>query len=131
MADETPAKKLARPQQWALLLVIGGVGLVALSFFWPTKSMSRASWSIEQARAYSEASAKLHGMSHEFVQAVGKPNEKEIREKFNEAKADYDALRTQLDAAVERPKHTTLALRVCGTLIAIAGLAILYRQPST
>src|SRR5262249_49585846 len=52
---------------WTLispLILILGFGLVTVSLFWPSSSMSRASWTPEQAKQYQSASVKLHSLTH-------------------------------------------------------------------
>ena len=126
MAAEQPPKQSAWRQPLAAFLLAGGIAMVAVSFFWPSDSSNRANWSPQQARAYQAASVKLHSMSHETAHAAGSQDEKAVREKFDQAKAEYDALRGELDAAIDSPKNIRYALRIFGSLVAIAGLALNY-----
>lgn len=112
----------------AASLLIGGILLVLASFFWPGQSSSRAAWSNEQAKAYDAASVKLHSLSQETVAAAGSNDEKALRAKVARAEAEYKVLRSQLDSAIDRPKHITLTLRIVGTLMAIAGLVLIYKH---
>ena len=128
MADNEPDRQPARQSSLAALLLAGGILLIALSFFWPGQSASRAAWSNEQAKAYGAASEKLHSLSQETAAAAGSNNEKANRAKLEKAETEYKALRSQLDSAIDRPKHITLALRIIGSLLAIAGLTLIYRR---
>jgi hypothetical protein len=128
MADSEQDKQPARQSSLAALLLAGGILLIAVSFFWPGQSASRTAWSNEQAKAYGAASEKLHSLSQESVAAAGSNKDKATREKLVQAEAEYKELRVQLDSAIDRPKHITLALRITGSLLAIAGLTLIYRR---
>ena len=128
MADNVQEKKPAQLSSLAAGLLALGILLLAVSFFWPGQSVSRAAWSPEQAKAYQAASVKLHSLSQETVATAGSNNEKAIRAKLAQAEAEYKAIRSQLDSAIDRPKHITLALRIAGSLMAIAGLTLFYRR---
>ena len=128
MVNNEPAKQTARQPMLAAILLAAGILLLLISFFWPGQSTSRAAWSPEQAKAYQKASVKLHNLSQETVATAGSNNDKALREKLDKAEAEYKAIRAQLDSAIDRPKHITLALRIVGTLLAIAGLTAIYRR---
>jgi hypothetical protein len=128
MADNEQVKQPARQSSLAIALLAGGILLFALSFVWPGQSASRAAWSPEQAKAYDVASIKLHSLSQETVAAAGSNNAKALRSKIDQAEAEYKAIRSQLDSAIDRPKHITLALRISATLLAIVGLTLIYRR---
>jgi hypothetical protein len=126
MADNQPVNPPVWRQSLAALLVAAGLAIIAVSFIWPGNAASRASWSNEQAQAYSAASAKLHGLSFETVGAAGSNKEKETREKLDKAKAEFDVLHNQLESAINRPRHISTAMRIVGGLIAASGAIILY-----
>jgi hypothetical protein len=128
MAGSEQQKKPAQQSSLAAGLLAVGILLLAVSFFWPGQSVSRAAWSIEQAKAYQAASLKLHSLSQETVAKAGSDKDKALREKFVEAEAEYKAIRSQLDSAIDRPKHITRAIRIAGSLMAIAGLTLIYRR---
>jgi hypothetical protein len=128
MADIEPEAKPASQPVLPAALLAGGIALLVASFFWPGQSISRTAWSPEQAKAYQAASVKLHSLSQETAASAGRNNEKALREKLSKAEADYKAIRTQLDAAIDRPKHVTLFLRICGSLLAIIGLSMIYSR---
>ena len=128
MADNDEAKQPARQSSVAAALLAIGILLLAVSFFWPSQSVSRSAWSPEQAKAYQAASVKLHGLSQETVAAAGSNNDKANREKLARAEAEYNAIRSQLDSAIDRPKYITYAMRIFGSLFAIAGLTLIYRH---
>jgi hypothetical protein len=130
MADKEPAIP-ARQLTAPAAVLAGGILLLVVSFFWPGKSVSRAAWSFEQAKAYQQASVKLHSLSQETAASAGANKEKALREKLSNAESEYKAIRAQLDSAIDRPKHITLALRICGSLLAILGLTIIYRGAGT
>jgi len=131
MADNAQENQPARQSSLAAILLAAGILLFLVSFFWPGQSMSRGAWSPEQAKAYEAASVKLHGLSQETVASAGSEKEKSLRAKVEQAEAEYKVLRSQLDSAIDRPKHVTLALRICGSLLAIAGLTLIYRRTNS
>jgi len=128
MADNELAKEPARHSTLATVLLAGGILLLVVSFFWPGQSISRTAWSPEQADAYQAASVKLHGLSQETTAAAGSNNEKALRERLTRAETEYKAIRAQLDSAIDRPKYITYTLRILGSLLAIAGLTLIYRR---
>jgi hypothetical protein len=128
MVDNAQETKTVRQSPFAAGLLGVGILLLAVSFFWPSQSASRAAWSPEQAQAYQAASIKLHSLSQESVAAAGSNKDKTIREKLGQAEAEYKAIRSQLDSAIDRPKSITLALRIAGSLAAIVGLILIFRR---
>ncbi len=129
MADDAAAKEPRKHSTLAAALVATGILLLAVSFFWPGQSVSRAAWSSDQAKAYQAASMKLHSLSQETVASAGANGDKAVREKLEKAEADYKAIRSQLDSAIDRPKYITFAIRILGSLLAIAGMTLIYRRP--
>jgi hypothetical protein len=128
MADNEQPKQPAPQSSLAAVFLAGGILLLAVSFFWPGQSVSRAAWSPDQAKAYQAASVKLHSLSQETVTTPGSNNNKANREKLAQAEAEYKAIRSQLDSAIDRPKYITYALRILGSLFAITGLTLIYRR---
>ena len=128
MSSNEPAKQPARQSSLGAGLLATGVLILLVSFFWPGQSASRAAWSPEQAKAYEAASVKLHSLSQETVGAAGANGQKALREKLDKAEAEYKAIRSQLDSAIDRPKYITYALRILGSLFAITGLTLIYRR---
>jgi hypothetical protein len=130
MSRGEPANTLAWQPVLAALLVVGGFGLVAWSFVWPSVSNSTAGWSPEQARDYQAASAKLHSLSHQSVHAAGQENEAQVRAELHKAQAEYDLLRGQLDSALDRPWRMAWWLRLSGlTLVGVGGVSLYFRPP--
>jgi hypothetical protein len=110
------------------VLLLVGLGLLAASFLLPGQAVSRASWSPDQARAYQKASIKLHGLSHEFEHAAGSKDEQALKEKLDQAQAEYGELRSQLDAAINRPNHIASTLRIIGSLLIAVGAVAIYSK---
>jgi hypothetical protein len=129
MAVSEPTQKPARQSPLAAILLGGGILVLVVSFFWPGQTISRAAWSDEQAKAYQTASVKLHSLSHETTAAAANATaDKALREKLDKAQAEYKAIRSQLDSAIDRPKYVTFAMRIAACLMAIVGLTLIYRR---
>ncbi len=128
MADNSQAHQPASQSPLAISLLAAGIVILIVSFFWPGQSASRAAWSPEQAQAYQAASVKLHGLSQQNIGATGSNKEKALREQLAKAEAEYKQIRSQLDAAIDQPRHLRLILRIFGTLMAIAGLVLINRR---
>jgi hypothetical protein len=126
MARLEPTSKLARGEVIAGLLLASGLALVAWSFIWTSVSGRPAGWSQEQAREYQAASAKLHGLSHEYVHESERGNEGAVRAELEQAQAEYDVLRGQLESAMHRPRRIALVMRFGGLLLIVIGAVSLY-----
>jgi len=115
------------------ILLTSGIVLILLSLFWPTGTVSHANWSPDQAKQYQAASVKLHGRSHASVHPSPDADPQAMRKELQQAEADYKAIRTQLDSAINGPKRFALALRAAGIAILVAGGAGMYyfRAPAT
>ena len=101
MTDSEPEWKLDWRAALPATPLIVGIVIVVLSLFWP-KGASQSSWSPEQAKKYQAASVELHGLSHSMAHA--KPDEQAaLNKKLQQAEADYKAIRSQLDSAIDRP----------------------------
>lgn len=126
MADNgSPKKPPPKSPLTAAIFLVCGLALLLVSFAWSGKSASRAAWSEEQAKAYQSASIKLHDLSQVTAAGAGSNNDKTNREKLAKAEADYKAIRSQLDSAIDRPTYITYAMRIAGSLMAIAGLTLI------
>lgn len=121
--------ELAGRKSPATVLIVVGVAMIAVSFVWPTKASQRGAWSLEQAMRYQAATMKLHGLSHDVAHATP-DREAAVREELNEARADYDALRKDLDAALSRPRRWAWLLRAAGILTLLLGGARLFTLPA-
>lgn len=126
----TPRSELARHQGLAALLIFIGVGCIAASFVWPTSASRGRGWSNEQAKQYQATAGKLHGLSHEIAHAEA-DREAAVREELQKARAEYDDLREELDAAISQPRRWAWILRVGGVLAVCLGGVLLYTRPQT
>jgi hypothetical protein len=131
MTDNEPERKLDWRAALPAMPLIVGIVFVLLSLFWPNGA-SQSSWSPEQAKKYQSASVELHGLSHSMAHA--KPDEQAaLNKKLQQAEADYKAIRSQLDSAIDRPGRISVVLRWTGiALMAIGGLTLyLMRNSAT
>lgn len=127
MADSHEADKAASPSPWAIGLLAAGVIALIVSFFWPSETTGHGAWPPEKAKAFQDASIKLHSLSQQGIAAAGSEKEKKLRQDLARADTEFKALKSELDAAIDQPKHIKLLLRICGTLTAIVGLGLIYR----
>jgi hypothetical protein len=110
----------------AVVLLVGGIGMVALSFVWPRVADARANWSTEQARQFQAAAAMLHSLSHQHAQQLRQGDDREMRDKLEVAKREYESLHGQLEAARARPGNIAVGLRLAGVALMAAGGIGLY-----
>jgi hypothetical protein len=103
------------------VLLTGGIVLILLSFVWPRGAVSHANWSPEQAKQYQDAAVKLHGLSHASVHPSPDADPQTKRKELQQAEADYKTIRTQLDSAIDGPKHFARTIGGVGILLVLAG----------
>ena len=121
MSTREAAKGFAWYHVTAMVILLSGLGLVALSLFWPRVFAGKSGWTQEQASKYQAASADVHRLS---MQAGSTPPEDQTRSLQNElakAQAEYGALRDELDAARARPGRIAAILRYLGIALAVGG----------
>jgi hypothetical protein len=126
MPDPEPERSLAWQTVVAVLLVAAGFLLIAWSFIWPSVSSRATGWSQEEARSYQAASARLHSLSHQSAHATPSENEARVQAELAQARAEYHALRDQLDRALDRPRRVAWWLRIGGLGLIAAGATSLY-----
>ena len=131
MTTDEPATQLTSRHVVAAILVVGGLGLVALSFIWANVSTARSAWSQEQALEYQATSSKLHSLSHQFAQEAQRGNDQAIRAELEKTRAEYGELRAQLEGAMARPARIAFWLRIFGLLLIAAALVSAFWQPGT
>jgi hypothetical protein len=126
---------------WPLAVLVLGVLLVVLSLLWPALSSGRAQWSDEQARAYQQISAELHGLSHSPDDgrhhthdhatphdhaAPGDP--RSHAEQIAAAQARFNELRGELESAQQGPMRIAKLLWMTGILLVCAGGVASFRR---
>jgi hypothetical protein len=112
----------------AVVLLVVGIGIVALSFVWPRVANSRANWSTDQARQFQAAAARLHSLSHQHAHQSRQSDPQKMNSELELAKTEYQLLEGQLEAARARPKNVAFGLRVAGVASMAAGALGLYRS---
>ena len=105
MVDSHEAAEAIRPALWATGLLAVGIIALALSLFWPGEVAGHGSWSLGQAKAYQDASIKLHSLSQQGVAAAGSEKEKSIRQNLAKAETEFKALKSDLAAGLYHPKR--------------------------
>ncbi|MFO0787951.1 MAG: hypothetical protein U0805_00740 [Pirellulales bacterium] len=109
--------------RWAALpaiAIIAGLAFIAVSLVWPARSMSRANWSPEQALKFQAASVKLHDLSHGAAHQTAEDLAAHKRE-LQQAEAQFQIMRTQLDSAINSPHNYAFVLRILGGFLIVAG----------
>ncbi len=125
---QPPANSFPWKNAVAAVLVILGVLIIGVSFVWPGKTTRRAAWSDVQAEKYQAASLRVHSLAHEVANA--RPGqEATINAKLEQAKAEYQQVRNELDAAVGRPNRIAWGMRILGVALALAGGALIWMMP--
>jgi hypothetical protein len=112
----------------AAVLLVGGIGIVALSFVWTRVANPRANWSTDQARQFQAAAARLHSLSHQHAQQSQQGDRQKMNAELELAKSEYQLLEGHLDAARSRPKNVAFGLRLTGMALMAAGALGLYRS---
>ncbi len=110
----------SRGSNISAIAIIAGIGLILLSLVWPSSSLSRATWSQEQAQQFQAASVKLHDLSHGATHPTAEALAAHERE-LAKAEAEFKSIRADLDSAINRPKNHALAMRILGAILLIAG----------
>jgi hypothetical protein len=130
MSNPQPVSKRNWQVAWAAMLIVAGIGAIATSFVWPGKASRLSGWSNEQAQLYQAASTKLHSLLHEIAKAPA-DRKQGVQDQLKSSQAEYDALRSELESAMSRPRHLSWILRTFGALLVVGGGIILYRLPTT
>jgi hypothetical protein len=113
----------------AALSLVAGIGLILLSVFWPSGSVSHANWSPEQAKQYQQASLKLHSLSH-APNTQTETAQQAYHRDLKQAESDYQAIRAKLDSAIDGSSTFLRTLRWGGAVLAAIGGFGLYRFQS-
>jgi hypothetical protein len=130
VSSHRPPSKFDWRKSLAALLVLIGLGTIALSFLSPGKTSQQQAWSDTQAQQYQATSAKLHALSHEISHAT--PEQKQaVQDQLNKTQAEYNALRGELESAIARPNRVAWAMRIAGLLCVAVGGGILYYLPDS
>jgi len=118
-----------RQDAWAILVLLLGFALIALSIIWPSVTSGKSAWTDEKAVAYQAASAKVHSLSMQSAGMEPENQSREFHEKLADAQLQYGDLRAELDAARSRPARIATVLRYAGVLLSAAGvLALLAKR---
>jgi hypothetical protein len=129
----SPKSATSSPTVWPValagLLLIAGIASIVLSFSRYVAASGQVAWSQDEALQYQAAAVKLHGLSHQFVHESRQGNQQSVRAELDKAQTEYDALRTQLESAMNRSKYIARMLRVSGVLLMTGAALCLYLQP--
>jgi hypothetical protein len=128
MSHAKLANRLGRSQLLAAVLILVGLAMIAASFLLPVESSRRGAWSDEQARRYQAVSIRLHSLSHQVTHAA-EDKHSNLEKQRQEAKAEFDTLRSELESAVARPKRMSWLLRLVGVLLILGGVAANHFWP--
>lgn len=131
MADDESRWEL---DWWAAippLCLLLGAALILMPAFLPERVLKSTAWTPEQAQQYQAASVKFHGLSQSYRSPGPESDPGTLRQELEQAKAEYEALRAQLDNALARPEKLAWILRGLGaTLVVVGGyFAYVSRSP--
>jgi hypothetical protein len=104
--------------------------MILASFTVPTGSLESLTWDDAKAQEFQSAAARFHELSHAATDA-GAANAESLPSQLAAAQAEYEALRSQLDAARIRPRQVAVVLRWLGVAITITGGVFYYRSLQT
>ena len=122
-------KPAAKREILAGVLVVLGLLLLGLSFVGFANTPGVANWTPDEAREYQAASSNLHRLSHEYTQKVSTNEGQKVKAELHEAQQQYQKLRTNLDAAIARPKRFTWFARLGALSLITAGIAAFFYRP--
>jgi hypothetical protein len=121
MKDNEAKRELDWRSAVPAALLLAGILLILASFLLPAGAVGRANWSPEQAKKYQSAAVKLHRLSHESLHPSPDADQQAARNELQQAEQDYRDMKSQLDAAITRPKYVGWGLRGLGILLLAAG----------
>ena len=111
--------------KWGLahvLVIILGVALVATSFLWGRFSDPRMYWSEEQAREFTAAGLRAHGLSHQLEHATSDQQRQQISEQLDAAQEQHGHIGERLEDGRDRRRRPAAVLRWSGTTCMILGV---------
>ena len=115
-----------------LVAVLLGLLLLILSPLWGLIFPATNTWTEEKARRMTELGNEAHALLFQAIRAESRPNMKggknpaELRAKYNETKAELDALKAEFEGKRDRPKTIATYLRWSGiALVLIGGGAVM------
>ena len=130
MSTIEPAEHFAFPwrETSAMLILLIGLGLIALSLIWRSISSGKTTWTDEKALAYQSASAEVHRLSMQAGESEPEKPSRKLHDKLADAQSKYVDLRAELDAARSRPARIATILRYTGILFLAAGMVLLAKR---
>ena len=111
----------------APLIVVGlGVLLVLLSALWPILFPAERNWTQEKAERMTELSNTAHQLLYEAIRAKenpkpGGPDRREAQQKYDDAKAELDALQAEFESNRDAPKNSAAGMRWTGIAMVLIG----------
>ena len=108
-------------------LVLIGVVLLLLSAVWPSLFPATNNWTNEKSERLAELGSQTNLLKFQLVEAQNNPqmhagrNPAELKEQYEQARADYDQLHAEFESARDAPEGLAQSLRGTGIALALIG----------
>ena len=96
--------------------VVLGFILMAASFLWPQLDDGSTTWTDEKAAAYQDVSLQYHNLSFRDL------DNEENRRQRDETKAQFEALKSELDGSRDRGNRVATWMWWSGVVLAAVGV---------
>jgi hypothetical protein len=116
----------------APVLVLIGLALVVLSFFWASLFPPSQSWTPEKNEQFTKLGTELTRLGFAVVQAENNPtmhsgeNLGDLKKKHSEVKQEFDLLKSEMESVRDAPANTGSGIKWLGIAVAAVGGVLLF-----
>jgi uncharacterized protein YdcH (DUF465 family) len=116
----------------APVLVMVGLLLVVLSFFWASLFPPARSWTPEKNEQFTKLGTELTRLGFAVVQAENNPkmhsgeNLGDLKKRHAEVKQEFDLLKSEMESARDSPANTGSGIKWLGVAIAAVGGVLIF-----
>jgi hypothetical protein len=116
----------------APVVVLIGLALVVLSFFWASLFPPSQRWTPEKNEQFTKLGTELTRLGFAVVQAENNPtmhsgeNLGDLKKKHSEVKQEFDLLKSEMESARDAPATTGSGIKWLGIAIAAVGGVLLF-----